>query len=263
MSIDYKNEGNVSINVDSGVSYIEFSHPQSNSLPSVILKRLTEAIDDESRNKDSQIIHITSSGDRVFCGGASFDELVLISNEKEAMEFFSGFANVINAMRKSSKLIVGRVQGKAVGGGVGIAAAVDYCFATQYAGLKLSELAVGIGPFVVGPAVERKVGVGGMSELAIDATQFRTAEWGMQKGIYSHIYPTIEAMDEGISELLKTLTSQSVHAQSALKKALWSGCEDWDTLLLERARISGKLILKDESKMAIKSILEKKSQVAQ
>jgi len=260
MNTDYKSEGTVEVTVESGVSHIEFSHPQSNSLPSDILKRLVKAIEQESINQESQIIVLRSAGDRVFCGGASFDELASISNEEQGLLFFSGFANVINAMRKSPKLIIGRVQGKAVGGGVGLASAVDYCIATEYSGIKLSELAVGIGPFVVGPAVERKIGRSAMSQLAIDATQFRTAEWAAAKGLYAQVYSTIEAMDQGLYELLKSLTSQSAHAQRALKKTLWEGFEDWDVLLKDRALISGRLVLTDESKKAINTILERKSQ---
>jgi len=258
MDVDFKNKGTVEVIVEAGVSSIEFSHPQSNSLPSALLKKLTQAIEQESSNPESQIILLGSSGDRVFCGGASFDELGSISNEKEGLSFFSGFANVINAMRKSPKIIVGRIQGKAVGGGVGLASAVDYCFATDYAGVKLSELAVGIGPFVVGPAVERKIGKSAMSQLAIDATQFRTAEWAFNKGLYSQVYPTIESMDQGISELLKSLTYQSASAQTALKKILWEDFDHWDELLESRALISGKLVLTEESKASISLILEKK-----
>lgn len=261
MDVDFKNKGTVEVIVEAGVSRIEFSHPQSNSLPSALLKKLTQAIEQESSNLESQIILLGSSGDRVFCGGASFDELASISNEKEGLSFFSGFANVINAMRKSPKIIVGRIQGKAVGGGVGLASAVDYCFATDYAGIKLSELAVGIGPFVVGPAVERKIGKSAMSQLAIDATQFRTAEWAFNKGLYSQVYPTIESMDQGISELLKSLTYQSASAQTALKKMLWEDFDHWDELLVSRALISGKLVLTEESKASIQLILEKKNQI--
>jgi len=190
-------------------------------------------------------------GDKTFCAGASFDELVAISDLETGKTFFSGFANVINACRKSSKLIIGRIQGKAVGGGVGIASAVDYCFATTNAAVKLSELAVGIGPFVVGPAVQRKIGLSAMSELAINATSWRSAEWAMQKGLYNEIYDTSSEMDSAIQSLALKLSNSNPMAMQELKQVFWEGTEDWDTLLVSRASISGKLVLSDFTREAI------------
>jgi methylglutaconyl-CoA hydratase len=190
-------------------------------------------------------------GGKTFCAGASFDELVAISDLETGKTFFSGFANVINACRKSSKLIIGRIQGKAVGGGVGIASAVDYCFATTNAAVKLSELAVGIGPFVVGPAVQRKIGLSAMSELAINATSWRSAEWAMQKGLYNEIYETSSEMDSAIQSLALKLSNSNPAAMQELKQVFWEGTEDWDTLLVSRASISGKLVLSDFTREAI------------
>jgi methylglutaconyl-CoA hydratase len=190
-------------------------------------------------------------GDKTFCAGASFDELVAISDLETGKTFFSGFANVINACRKSSKLIIGRIQGKAVGGGVGIASAVDYCFATTNAAVKLSELAVGIGPFVVGPAVQRKIGLSAMSELAINATSWRSAEWAMQKGLFNEIFETSSEMDSAIQSLALKLSNSNPAAMQELKQVFWEGTEDWDTLLVSRASISGKLVLSDFTREAI------------
>ena len=188
MSTDYTLEGGVQVTRANGIAHIEFHHPQSNSLPSRVLAALAQAITDEGTHPDSRVIVLRSAGDRVFCGGASFDELATIRTEEEGLHFFGGFASVINALRTCPKLTIGRVQGKAVGGGVGLASAVDYCLATQHAAVKLSELAVGIGPFVVGPAVARKMGLSAMSQLAIDATQFKSAEWAQQQGLYAEVY---------------------------------------------------------------------------
>ncbi len=236
-----------------GVATIEFFHPMSNSLPGQLLSKLTEAINKAGKDDAVRVILLKSSGDRAFCAGASFDELSSIENLEEGKQFFSGFANVINAARKCPKLIIGRVQGKAVGGGVGLASAVDICFATKYASVKLSELAVGIGPFVVGPAVARKIGISAMSMLAINATEWYTAEWAREKGIYSDIFDSAEEMDEAIKKLSDQLSRSNPEAMVMLKKTFWEGTENWDELLSERAAISGKLVLSDFTRNAIAS----------
>lgn len=248
------NQGHVTVRHEGAVAHIEFYHPLSNSLPGHVLASLADAIDAEGDNPNTTVMVLRGAGDRAFCGGASFDELVAIDNEAEGLAFFSGFANVINAIRKSPKLVIGRVHGKAVGGGVGLASATDYCFATKFAAIKLSELAVGIGPFVVGPAVERKVGVSGMSQLAIDATEFRSAQWAQDMGLYAEVFDDVDAMDAGIQRLTDKLCGQSVAAQRELKRIFWEGTEHWDSLLKERAAISGSLVLTPEAKAAIQKI---------
>ena len=246
-----EDKGTVEISINNEIGTITFGHPQSNSLPGALLQLLANTITDLSKEASVKVIILQSLGDKTFCAGASFDELVAISDLETGKTFFSGFANVINACRKSSKLIIGRIQGKAVGGGVGIASAVDYCFATTNAAVKLSELAVGIGPFVVGPAVQRKIGLSAMSELAINATSWRSAEWAMQKGLYNEIYETSSEMDSAIQSLAHKLSNSNPAAMQELKQVFWEGTEDWDTLLVSRASISGKLVLSDFTREAI------------
>jgi len=244
-------EGYVRTEVDHGLATVEFFHPASNSLPGAILEDLARTINDIGLDDRIKVIIIKSAGEKAFCAGASFDELVAINSEAEGKKFFSGFANVINAMRKSHKLIIGRIHGKAVGGGVGLAAAVDYAIATEDASVKLSELAVGIGPFVVGPAVERKIGLSCFSQLAIDATEWRSAEWAKKHGLYAEIHNTVDEMDEAIRSLADRLSHSSPEAMYQLKKIFWHGTEHWDTLLSERASVSGRLVLSDFTRTAI------------
>ncbi len=250
-------QGGVDLHITEGVAHVTFHHPLSNSLPGGVLSKLAETITQLGKNDEVLVIVLRSAGDRAFCAGASFDELISIDNLDTGKIFFSGFANVINAMRKCPKFIIGRVQGKAVGGGVGLASSVDYCFATKHAAVKLSELAVGIGPFVVGPAVERKIGLSGMSELAINATEWRTAEWAYQRGLYSHIFDSVEEMDEGINALIEKLSASNPEAMSELKRTFWAGTENWDQLLAERAAISGRLVLSDFTRNAIQAFKKK------
>ena len=251
-------QGHVHFEVDErGVANVEFGHPLSNSLPGKILRKLAETITEMSARADVKVIVIRSSGDKAFCAGASFDELISINDLDTGKVFFSGFAQVINACRKSTKLIIGRVHGKAVGGGVGIASAVDYCYATKNADVKLSELAVGIGPFVVGPAVQRKIGLSAMSQLAIDATQWRSAQWAFNHGLYAAIFETEDDMDEEINRLSTVLAKSSPEAMAELKGIFWEGTENWDELLVERAGISGRLVLSDFTVNAINSFKKK------
>jgi methylglutaconyl-CoA hydratase len=250
--------GHVNTHTDhDGVTTIEFFHPQSNSLPGSLLEELAQAIHSAGGDEDTKVIVLRSAGEKVFCAGASFDELAAISTANEGLQFFSGFAHVINAMRKCPQLIIARIHGKCVGGGVGIAAAADYAIAKEGADIKLSELAVGIGPFVVGPAVERKIGLSAFSSLAIDAGDWRNAEWAKRKGLFAELHATTEEMDESIAHLASTLAHSSVQAMHEMKKMFWKGTEHWDQLLIERAAISGKLVLTAVAKQAIEKFKAK------
>jgi len=246
--IEQIKEGFVKTEREHGIVTIEFYHPQSNSLPGKILHTLAKDIHAEGLNTATKVIILKSAGEKVFCSGASFDELAAITNEADGLQFFSGFAQVINAMRKVPQLIIARVHGKCIGGGVGLAAAADYAIACEGAEIKLSELAVGIGPFVVGPAVERKLGLSAFSQLAIDAGNFRPADWARRKGLFAELHETVEGVDESIVRLSNTLAKSSPEAIKELKSIFWEGTEHWDELLLQRAAISGKLILSDYSK---------------
>ena len=251
-------EGYVKSEIHNGVTTIEFFHPQSNSLPAKILDELAKEIHSAGNDDDTKVVVLRSGGDRAFCAGASFEELTSIKTEREGKDFFSGFANVINEMRKCPKFIIGRVQGKCVGGGVGVVAAMDYCIALHHAEVRLSELAVGIGPFVVGPVIERKIGMAAFSHLAIDANHWRNADWAKRKGLFAEVHDSVENMDESISRLAHNLSHSNPAAMHELKKVMWKGTEHWDTLLAERAGISGKLVISEFTKNAIKKFKESK-----
>jgi len=255
--IEQINEGYVKVESEHGIVTIEFHHPQSNSLPGKLLDTLAKDIHAAGIHADTKVIILQSTGSKVFCSGASFDELAAIQTAAEGLKFFSGFAKVINAMRKAPPLIIARIQGKCVGGGVGIAAAADYAIACEGADVKLSELAVGIGPFVVGPAVERKLGVSAFSQLAIDANLWRPADWARRKGLFAELHNDVAGMDDSIARLSNSLSRSSPAAMKELKKMFWQGTEHWDELLAERAAISGKLILSDFSKNFIANFKQK------
>ncbi|MGJ8592034.1 MAG: enoyl-CoA hydratase/isomerase family protein [Aquaticitalea sp.] len=235
-----------------GVGYIEFFHPAHNSLPSNLLSELARQITAAGEDDSIKVVVLQSGGDRTFCAGASFEELVAIQNETDGKAFFSGFANVINAMRKCPKFIIGRIQGKTVGGGVGLASATDYCMATKYAEIKLSELNVGIGPFVVGPAVRRKLGLSAMSQIAMDANCFYSAEWAMQKGLYTKVFESVEDLDKAVIEFAENMKTYNPKAMTEMKTMFWRETEDWDQLLIQRAKISGRLVLSEFTKEKLK-----------
>ncbi len=244
-------QGTVLTSISKNIATITFYHPASNSFPTTLLNRLIENINRLSSDKTIHIIILQSEGEKAFCAGASFNELLAINNLEDGKQFFLGFANLINAMRTCSKLIIGRVQGKAVGGGVGIIAATDYCFATEKADIKLSELTIGIGPFVIEPAVKRKIGLAAFSKLTIDATDWHTAYWAKEKGLFSRVFETTRDMDEYLAILAQKLANYNVQALIELKKVLWEGTEHWNELLKERALISGQLVLSDATKKAL------------
>ncbi len=244
-------DGRVTAEIQNGIANIAFFHPQSNSLPGVLLRELASKIEDAGKNPEAKVIVLRSDGEKAFCAGASFDELVSIRNIEEGKTFFSGFAAVINAMRKAPKFIIARVQGKAVGGGVGLASAADYCMAHVSAAVKLSELAVGIGPFVVGPAVERKIGKAAFTALAINASEWQSADWANAHGLYTGLFSTTEELDKAVETLASRLSSSNPDAMRELKKVFWEGTANWDTLLIERALISGTLVLSDFTRSSI------------
>lgn len=251
-------EGHVTAHVEHGINTIEFYHPQSNSLPGKLLEQLAYEIHAAGQDANTKVVILRSAGDGAFCAGAAFTELTAIQTEAEGLKFFSGFASVINAMRKCPKLIIARIQGKCVGGGVGIAASADYCIAWEKCEVKLTELAIGIGPFVVGPAIARKIGESAFSQLAIDATLWRNSDWAKRKGLFAEVHPNVENMDESVYRLANTLAHSNPEAMREMKKMFWKGTEHWDELLKERAAISGRLVLSSFTKNAIEQFKAKK-----
>ncbi|MBE98468.1 enoyl-CoA hydratase/isomerase family protein [Flavobacterium coralii] len=251
MTTTIRPEGSLYTKIENHIATVEFGHPASNSFPSVLLQRLTDELEKLSHNTDVHVIVLKGEGEKAFCAGASFTELLEVSNYEEGALFFSGFAKVINAMRSCSKIIVGRIHGKAVGGGVGLAAACDYALATEESAIKLSEFTIGIGPFVIAPAVERKMGVGALAEMTIAADEWKNAYWAKEKGLYAKVFESAKDLDKEIDILTTKLAGYNPEALSAMKKVLWEGTENWDTLLAERAQISGKLVLSDATKKAL------------
>ncbi|ETN94737.1 enoyl-CoA hydratase/isomerase family protein [Zhouia amylolytica] len=243
--------GSLYTQIESKVATIEFGHPASNAFPSELLDRLTNEINSLSQNNAVHIIVLKSEGEKAFCAGASFNELVAIKTLEEGKRFFSGFANVINAMRTCGKIIIGRIQGKAVGGGVGLIAACDYAMATEAASIKLSELTIGIGPFVIAPAVERKIGVSGLGELTLAAEEWKSAYWAKEKGLYARVFDSVKDLDKEIAILSHKLASYNPAGLKEMKAVLWEGTENWDTLLSDRAATSGKLVLSEFTKQAL------------
>lgn len=243
--------GSIYTKIDNRIGTVEFGHPASNSFVAEMLDRLTAELEQLSTNDSVSVIVLKSEGDRAFCAGASFDELMAISNLEEGKIFFSGFANVINAMRRCKKVIVGRVQGKTVGGGVGLASACDYVFATVEAAVRLSELTIGIAPLVIAPAVERKIGKAAISELSLAPTEWKNAYWALEKGLFSKVFDDMKTMDEELYFFTEKLASYNPGALSAWKKVLWEGTSHWDTLLTDRAAITGKLVLSEFTKEAL------------
>ncbi len=245
------NQGSIFTNITNKVATITFFHPASNSFPSELLNRLIDTFNRLSDDNNVHVILLQSEGEKAFCAGASFDELLAIKTLEEGKQFFSGFANLILAMRNCSKLIIARAQGKVVGGGVGILAAADYCLATEAADIKLSELSIGIGPFVIAPALERKIGISALSELTIDATNWKTAYWAKKKGLFARVFENNRDMDDAIENLTQNLANYNREALTEMKKVFWENTNHWDKLLTERAAISGRLVLSDFTKNAL------------
>lgn len=250
--------GYVKVDSKEGITVIEFFHPKGNSLPSAILNELTQEIHSEGLAEETKVIVLRSAGEGAFCGGASLEELLKINNQEEGKKFFNGFAQAINAMRKCPRLILARIHGRCVGGGVGLAAAADYAIATEGADVKLSELTIGLGPFVVGPAIQRKIGLSAFSQLAIDAATWRPADWARRKGLYAELHPAINDMDESVQRLSHELARSSIDAITALKRALWEGTENWDELLRHRAEVSGRLVISSATKDTLARIKRNK-----
>ncbi|WP_069133386.1 enoyl-CoA hydratase/isomerase family protein [Rhodohalobacter halophilus] len=250
-------KGSISYSVDDNIGTIEFHHPKGNSLPGALLRELAETIENAGKNDGNNVIVIRSKGEGAFCAGASFDELLAIDNFVDGKKFFMGFAHVLNAMRTCPKLIVVRVQGKTVGGGIGIASAADYCIAHRNASIKLSELALGIGPFVVGPAVSRKLGTAAFSSLALDARNWYTSDWAHSKGLFNKVVDTTEELDEAVQQLASDLASSNPEAMKEMKEILWQSTGHWNSTLEQRAEISGRLVLSEFTRNFIREFKKK------
>lgn len=243
-------DGYVRTDVSDGIGRIEFFHPKSNALPSAILRDLAAAVTAMGADPAARVIVLQSGGTGPFCAGASFDELSAIDTPAQGQEFFSGFARVILAMIRAPKFVISRVHGKAAGGAVGLIAASDFSMAVTKASAKLSELAVGIGPFVVGPVIEKKIGLAAFGAMSVDA-DWRDAAWGERHGLYARLFDDVAGMDDAVNTLATTLAASNPEAMAMLKRVFWAGTEDWDTLLAERAGMSGTMVLSDFTRQAI------------
>lgn len=246
-----RENGSLYISIENKIATIEFGHPASNSFPLELLERLQKGFQTLSKDETVNVVILKSEGEKSFCAGASFDELVAVESMQQGKMFFSGFANVINAMRDCEKLIIGRIQGKTVGGGVGLAAACDYVLATEAASIKLSELSIGIGPFVIAPAVERKIGITGLAELSLAAHEWKNAYWAKEKGLYAKVFDSIKDLDNELLHFSENLASYNPQALLEMKKILWENTASWKNLLHERAAISGELVLSEFTKQAL------------
>ncbi|MFC3197444.1 enoyl-CoA hydratase/isomerase family protein [Parapedobacter deserti] len=241
-----------------GLTAITFGHPAHNALPSALLAELKRQIQAAGTDSRTKLILLKSDGQGTFCAGASFDELLAITDEESGKVFFSGVADVINAIRKSPKLVIGRVQGKAVGGGVGLIAACDYCLAAERAAVKLSEISINIGPFVIAPALERRIGISALTHLALNPTLFFDAQWAQQQGLFHAVLPTIGELDKAVQEFCDPLLNKNIEALTALKKTFWLGTTHWDQLLYDQAAISGRLALSKETKQLLQAFKQNK-----
>lgn len=248
-----QNPGSLYVHVQGQIATLEFGHPAANSFPGGLLKRLTAALLELRMNKQISVILLKSEGEKAFCAGASFDELKAVNHPAEGLEFFLGFAHLINAMRTCGKIIVGRAQGAAVGGGVGLLASCDYVLALVNASIKLSELSIGIGPFVIAPAIERKMGKAALTELSLVPGQWKNAYWAKEKGLYAQVFETLGELDKETDHLITQLASYNPEALSEMKKALWKNTDHWETLLSENAAISGRLVLSNQTQNALKN----------
>lgn len=242
--------GTVHAEVSGGIATVRFGHPKSNSLPGALLEKLAETITQVGKDPSATVIVLRSEGTGAFCAGASFDEFRAVSDPTQGKKFFSGFAHVILAMVNAPKFIIARVHGKVAGGGVGLVAAADYALATEEAAIKLSELQVGIGPFVVGPVIERKIGLAAFSAMAVDA-DWRSAQWAGQQGLYAEVLQTVPELDQRLRAFSTKLAGYNPDAMRQMKGLFWQGSQDWPALLASRAEISGSLILGEYTRRAL------------
>ena len=243
--------GHVTLSISDGIATIVFGHPKGNSLPGDLLRRLAESVREAGEARDARVVVLRSEGTGPFCAGASFDELRAIADEATGKEFFLGFARLILAMRSCPKFVIARVQGKTVGGGVGVVAAADYAIAAEGASVRLSELAVGIGPFVVGPVIEKKIGLAAFQALAVDAAGWRDAAWAARAGLFAQVVAVERELDTAVDALARRLAASNPEAMARMKAIFWEGTEEWETMLERRAEMSGALVLSDFTRNAI------------
>lgn len=248
--------GHVAVSAHDGVASVEFYHPKGNSLPATVLRRIAEAIDEVAVRDDVRVVVLRSGGTGPFCAGASFDELKAVATATEGKDFFMGFGRIILAIRRCPKPVVARVHGKAVGGGVGLVAACDYAIAVESASIRLSELAVGIGPFIIGPAITRKVGPGHFGAMAIDA-DWRSARYAEHVGLYARVVSDVAELDEVLGGFVRKLAASNPAALAQIKRVTWEGTDDWAELLESRAAMSGTLVTSEYTRNFIASFAQK------
>lgn len=243
-------DGTVTVSIADGVGTVEFAHPKGNSLPAQLLNLLAREITAVGENPDARVIVLRSAGTGAFCAGASFDEFTALADAAAGKEFFLGFSRVIMAMVRAPKFVLTRVHGKAAGGAIGVIAASDYSIAVRDAAVKLSELQVGIGPFVVGVAIERKLGLAPFQALGVHA-DWHDAAWCERHGLYSMVCDDVAALDAAVAAHAKRLAASNPEAMREMKRIYWEGSERWEAAMDERAAMSGRMVLSDFTRKAL------------
>lgn len=243
-------EGTVQASVADGVGTVEFSHPKGNSLPAKLLDDLAGAITKLGNDAAARVIVLRSAGTGAFCAGASFDEFVTLADAEAGKRFFSGFSRVVLAMVRAPKFVLTRVHGRAAGGALGVIAASDYSIALRTASVKLSELQVGIGPFVVGVVIERKLGLAPFQSLAVHA-DWHDADWCERHGLYSALVDDEAALDVAVEAHAKRLASSNPDAMAEMKRIFWHDIGDWEERMNERAAMSGRMVFSNFTHAAL------------
>lgn len=238
--------------IENSIAKIQFYNPASNACDPSMLAQMVHAFNTLSANSQVKVILLSSKGNKAFCAGASITHLSELKDMKAATDFFSGFGRLILSMKNCNKIIVTSVQGKAVGGGVGIIAASDYVIATENSGLRLSELMIGIGPLVIAPAVIRKVGVAHFSQLSLKPSTWKDAKWGAAHGLFNELVTDGDSLENVTVDYCNSLASYSAQALSALKSVLWQGTEHWEELLYENAAKTATLSLSEDAQESFK-----------
>lgn len=247
-------DGNVQLEKNKKIGRIKFFHPKGNSLPSNLLDELVQAFEKSEKDPDIRVIVLESKGNS-FCAGASLKELKKLKNIDETTSFFMGFADLLNTIRKMSKFVLAKVHGKVVGGGVGLVAVCDYAFATNAALIKLSELSIGLGPYVIEPAVSRKIGTTAFTQLSLDSAEWKSAQWGLENGLYAKCVTDKKALDQTVINNAERLSNYDQQSLRHLRKLHWKDTNNWESLLPKNAKITAKLALSDFTQNKIKLLL--------
>lgn len=246
---------------DGPVATVWMNRPEVfNAFNEQLIGDLTDACSVLDADPSVRVVVLAGRG-RHFSAGADLNWMKRASayGEAENLEDSRRFARMLHALSGMSKPTIARVQGAALGGGTGLAAACDMAVASADALFSTSEVKFGIIPSVISPYVLRAIGPRHALRYFQSAERI-SADRALQIGLVNEVTP-VDALDAGIAALANALVAGAPQAQKAAKDLIASvnGRAIDEAVVEETAQRIARQRATEEARDGIAAFLEKRT----